>query len=111
MKEMKQIFSESELNEILLLPMVQIQKIEFSLNNEMKTIDLEMSLSQNILIIFFNICNLRISNEFSYNNFECGTYIDIHDISSRQLEKISWEICEYENESLHFCCESIFVNR
>ena len=45
MQEMKQIFSESELNEILHLPEVQIQRIGFSLNSEKKTLDLEMQLN------------------------------------------------------------------
>ena len=111
MQEMKQIFSESELNEILHLPEVQIQRIGFSLNSEKKTLDLEMQLNANVLIVFFNVCNLTVSPEFNYGNFEGGACIDIHDISSRQLETISWEIREYENESLHFDCESIFVNQ
>ena len=66
---MKQIFSESELNEILHLPEVQIQRIGFSLNSEKKTLDLEMQLNANVLIVFFNVCNLTVSARFTKKVF------------------------------------------
>ena len=66
---MKQIFSESELNEILHLPEVQIQRIGFSLNSEKKILDLEMQLNANVLIVFFNVCNLTVSARFHQKSF------------------------------------------
>lgn len=110
MTNRKQIFTEAELKSFLLLPHVQLHEFCIFLNNKDKTIDIKVLFNNNLYITFFNVSGLNISNDFSYDVFSCGICVDIHEVSSCQLENITWEFCEYENESLHFYCESIFVN-
>ena len=111
MTNKKQIFTEEELKSYLPLPHVQLHKICISLNNRDKTLDINMQINDSLYITFFNVNGLIVSNDFNYDICSSGNYIDIHEISSWQRENTSWVFCEYENESLHFYCESIFVNQ
>ena len=110
MTNRKQIYTEAELKMFLPLPFVQLHEFYIYLNSKEKTLDITVLFNNNLHITFFNVSGLSISDNFSYDNCSLGNCIDIHEISAYQLEKKSWEICEYENESLHFYCESIFVN-
>lgn len=106
----KQIFTEAELKCFLPLPYIQLREFCIFLNNKDATLDIKVRFDGDLCITFFNVSGLRVSDDFSYEACRLGNYIDIHEISCHQLENISWEFCEYENESLHFYCESIFVN-
>lgn len=110
MKNRKQILTEEELKLFLPLPHVQLYEFCIILNSIDNTLDIKVLFNNKLYITFFNVSGLRISDNFSYDFCSTGNHIDIHEISSCQLEKMSWEICEYENESMHFYCESIFIN-
>ncbi len=102
------ITSEVELKALLSLPVVKLQNLDFLINRENKTIDLKISFNNHMSLIFVNVQGVELTDQFNYGNVEDEYYIDIRDISSSQLEHISWEFDEYENNSLHFFCESIY---
>ena len=102
------ISSEIELNALLSLPVVKLQNLDFLINRKNKTIDLKISFNNHVSLIFVNIQGIELTDQFNYGNIEDGYYIDIHEVSSFQLEHILWEFNEYENNSLHFFCERIY---
>ena len=106
----KQIFTEAELKYFLPLPHILLHEFCIFLNDTNKTLDIKALFNNNLYITFFNVSGLSVSDNFSYDICSSGNYIDIRKISFHQLENISWEFCEYENESLHFYCESIFMD-
>ncbi len=60
-----------------------------------------------ITLIFRNVLNVKL--ELSGTRPQQIMGFDIHDISDRGLEKINFEIEDYEDGSISLCCEEIEI--
>ncbi len=61
-----------------------------------------------ISIIFLNVCNLKI--EWGNTKIHQISGFDILDISKDGLENISYQIEDYENDTISFFCKEIMIN-
>lgn len=61
-----------------------------------------------VSIIFENISSFKL--DFSSAGLQQISGFDILDISDNGLEKINFQIEDYENDSINFCCEEVEIN-
>ncbi len=63
-----------------------------------------------VSVLFSNVDSLKIDQlRFDENGFNI-MYVEINDLSNSQMEDISFEIYNYEEDDLHFYCENIIIN-
>ncbi|MDR2039442.1 MAG: hypothetical protein LBQ60_16085 [Bacteroidales bacterium] len=62
-----------------------------------------------VSIIFNNISSLKL--DFNGAGLHQISGLDILDISNNGLEKINFQIEDYENDSINFVCEEIEINK
>jgi hypothetical protein len=95
-----------------------IKSIEWSINNLVIIFYCQMRSGINgwpdmskyffeIIIKFSNVSNIKI--DFSGSGFHQVSGFDILDISNNGLEKINFQIEDYENDSISFVCEEIEI--
>jgi hypothetical protein len=60
-------------------------------------------------IIFKNVCGLSMKELTIDNDGFLIEGFEVTNLSNSQMENISFEVNDYENETLHFYCENIII--
>ncbi len=114
MKSKKSYFEyTSDLHNNFFCSSTQITELSLFHDDKNECISMKMVLFNDthiVELIFVRVKNISMK-ELSF----CKGYIiidgfSIHNIKKDQLELISWEIVDFENDSLHFYCEDILYH-